>query len=521
MKQQCSLNASKYRDRIFACFLGKNIGGTLGAPFEGTTEMLNLDYYPTSPAGSPLPNDDLDLQLVWLKAVEDHGLYHINEQLLGEYWLSHIIGPWNEYGIGKFNMCNGLPPPLSGVCNNEKWKNSNGAWIRSEIWACLMPGAPAEAVRFAWYDSCVDHADEGIYAEQFIVALEAAAFVENNIQTLIEIALSYIPPECRVAQSVKLVEKRYKENVPWRQVREEIVKFNADMGFFQAPGNVAFVVIGLLYGNGDFSSSVCIAVNCGDDTDCTGATCGSIMGILLGTAGIPEKWSSPIGEKIVTISLNTYLLDVPATLTDLTDRVYIAKLRAELDNPDLPHLAEDENIPVAMDLKASDKEMPPDQYQGRMCKPLEIHQSCSWGTLHVEYNSLPVLSPGESIRLSLGFTCNQLFFDNIITLQWLLPETWSIAPSPIQNIRSCGRWMFRIETEITAGEFADGPVCHIPIKIRISGRNYDTFVTIPFQQKNTVSTEEVIPVQKSIEHDCRQNAIRKYWESKNPTGKNK
>ena len=166
------INREEYRDKVLGCWTGKNIGGTLGAPMEGKREIFDVTFYTQDLKGNPAPNDDLDLQLIWLKAIEEHGIYNISERLLGEYWMAHITGPWNEYGVAKFNLANGLFPPLSGSCNNDVWKNSNGAWIRSEIWACLFPGEPDEAAPFAWCDSCVDHADDGIYAEIFTAVLE-------------------------------------------------------------------------------------------------------------------------------------------------------------------------------------------------------------------------------------------------------------------------------------------------------------------------------------------------------------
>ena len=79
--------------------------------------------------------------------MEEQGIFHLNERLLAEYWMCYITGPWNEYGVAKSNIANGLLPPLSGAFNNEAWKNSNGAWIRSEIWAALFPGDPDEALK--------------------------------------------------------------------------------------------------------------------------------------------------------------------------------------------------------------------------------------------------------------------------------------------------------------------------------------------------------------------------------------
>ena len=59
------LNNDSYRDKVYACWVGKNIGGTMGAPYEGKREILDVQGFITE-ANVVLPNDDLDLQLVWL-----------------------------------------------------------------------------------------------------------------------------------------------------------------------------------------------------------------------------------------------------------------------------------------------------------------------------------------------------------------------------------------------------------------------------------------------------------------------
>ena len=296
-------NRDQIRDKIYACWLGKNIGGTMGTPYEGKREMNDIQGF-ASPPGTPLPNDDLDLQLVWLKALDELGADGIDAKALGEYWISFIGPCWNEYGVGKGNLRNGLVPPMSGAFQNEQWKHSNGAWIRTEIWACVAPGQPEKATRLAFEDACVDHGlAEGTYAAIFVAAMESAAFVINDLRALLRIGLSHIPVDCRVARSVNLVIDAYDRGVDWKEVRAMAVEDSRDLGWFQAPANIAFTVIGLLYGEGDFKRSMILAINCGDDTDCTAATLGSLLGIMHGTAVIPEDWSRYIGDDIVTISL--------------------------------------------------------------------------------------------------------------------------------------------------------------------------------------------------------------------------
>ena len=318
------LNLQTYKDKVHACYIGKNIGGTMGAPYEWTREFLDIKGFSTK-KDVVLPNDDLDLQLVWLRAMEVCGAKGLTQQALGEFWMSFITPHWNEYGTAKNNMSNGLYPPLSGDAFNV-WKHSNGAWIRTEIWACLTPGCPDLACKYAYDDGCVDHGaqGEGTIAAVFVAALESAAFVVSDIRQLLQIGLSRIPEDSRTAKSVRFVIDCYDKGMEYKAARDAVLAENADIGdgWFQAPTNVAFVVIGLLWGQGDFKKSMICAINCGDDTDCTGATLGSILGIIGGTACIPKDWKEHIGDDIVTISIATGVLQfIPKTCTELMERI--------------------------------------------------------------------------------------------------------------------------------------------------------------------------------------------------------
>ncbi len=317
------LNFKEYKDKVYACWLGKNMGGTMGAPYEGKREILNVKGFATK-KGEALPNDDLDLQLVWLHAVEFEGPRNITSEVLGEYWLSFITGYWNEYGIARRNMEKGVMPPLCGDLQNP-WKHSNGAWIRTEIWATLAPAYPDLAVRFALEDAKVDHGfGEGSYSAAFVAALQSAAFVVSDLRKLIEIGLAKIPSDCRTAKTVKLAIECYDGKKTWLEARNTIQKENADIGdgWFQAPSNIGYVVIGLLYGEGDFKKSMLTALNCGDDTDCTAGTVGAIFGLMYGTSGIPKDWREYIGDDIVTGTINA-CLSFPRvkTCSELTEKV--------------------------------------------------------------------------------------------------------------------------------------------------------------------------------------------------------
>ncbi|MCX6325382.1 MAG: ADP-ribosylglycohydrolase family protein [Bacteroidia bacterium] len=390
--KKSTINEAEFRDRVYACWLGKNIGGTLGMPFEGKTDVNNITFYTEIKEGEPAANDDLDLQILWLKAMEENN-YNVDAYTLGEYWLKYVPVNWNEYGIGKANMRLGIMPPLSGEYNNSKWKTSNGAWIRSEIWACLAPGNPMLAAKFAWEDACVDHGcTEGTYAEIFTATLESAAFVEKDMNKLIQFALSAIPVECKVTTAVNTALEAKKSGKTWEQAREAVITATEDLGWFQAPRNVAFTIIGWLYGEGDFGKSICIAINCGDDTDCTGATLGSIFGIIYGTSIIPEKWKAPIGDGIKTVAVSGF--EVPATLQVLTDNTVSAQKKvAELYQSPLKITSGKTNLSSQSELLALDKNELALIWNR---SPYQVTRNTNELTFICDYKGAPEILIGES-----------------------------------------------------------------------------------------------------------------------------
>ena len=430
-KMKMDLNFESYRDKVYACWIGKNIGGTMGGPFEGKRELLDVKGFTTA-ANVVLPNDDLDLQLVWLLAVEKLGAKAIDAAVLGEFWISYIVPHWNEYGIGKVNMKRGLVPPLSGDYQND-WKHSNGAWIRTEVWACMAPGSPDVAAKYAMEDAKVDHGSgEGTFAAAFVAAMQAAAFVIKDLRTCIEIGLAKIPEECRMADSIRTVLKCYDEGKTAVETRNIILERNSDIGdgWFEAPSNVSYAIIGLLWGEGDFKKSMILAINCGDDTDCTAATVGATMGILGGGAIIPEDWKAHIGDDIVTISINkgNVARKVPATCTELSERVI----------KQAPHLlfANDTGITL---VNGAD-EIPDDIVERMMSnkgykavldtvKPNSMTFNSNFLTAIVTLDGDPEIAPMGEKKVHIKLKNNYFAFDQYLynlELRWWLPEGFTV-----------------------------------------------------------------------------------------------
>ncbi len=311
----------QFFDKVYACWMGKNIGGTLGGPLEGRMELMDIKGYTQSFVES-VENDDLDLQLVNLHCVEQYG-GRADVSLLSREWLEHVHFEYDEYGHALTNMRRGLGAPLSG-CFNNFFTDCMGSPIRSEIWAVICAGMPDLAAYYAYHDASVDHAGgEGVYGEIFFAVLESMAFVETDKFKLIDIALSYLPEDSSVRKAVELLLNCYHKGMGWVDARQAIIDNFAGDNFTYAPVNIAFTLMGWLYEEG-FTKQMLTTINCGYDTDCTVATLGSLLGILYGTKYLDPYWTEPLGEKIITSKPITGF-NAPKTITELTERSIAAR----------------------------------------------------------------------------------------------------------------------------------------------------------------------------------------------------
>ncbi|MEM1569798.1 MAG: ADP-ribosylglycohydrolase family protein [Candidatus Bathyarchaeia archaeon] len=316
------LSRETYYDKVYGCWMGKNAGGTLGGPLErifGQEEMFNVWWYPKLVEGG-IPNDDLEIQLVWLQAIKDRGIY-ITARDLAEYWLDCILYNYDEYGLHKTNLKKGLHPPISGWYNNW-FKDCMGSPIRSEIWACIAPGSPHIAAWYAYQDAICDHAGgESVYGEVFNAVVESSAFLISDRVKLVEIGLSAIPEDSMTAKSIRTALNSYLNGLNWREAREKVKEVAYSPIAQYSPINLGFQTIGLLYGE-DFGDAMCKAVNCGWDTDCTGATVGAIWGIIDGRSRLPEEWVKPLGDQVL-VSRGIVNIHVPKNLQELTEEVCV------------------------------------------------------------------------------------------------------------------------------------------------------------------------------------------------------
>jgi len=271
-------------DKVHGCWYGKCLGGAAGAPKEGIKKLIDIGDF-TEVYDPNLPNDDLDLQLLWLEVLENKG-YKITSCDLADAWIEKCWYPFSEYGYFMKNYMRGIKPPYSGIVNNSFFKEGMGCPIRSEIWGVICAGKPDLAVKYAYLDGCLDHADNSVYAEQFLAAVDSMAFFEDDIEKLIRKGMEYIPTDSKLYKCFEMILNM--QDKPWQYVRQEVLNKFGHPDFTNVVQNLAMVVISLLYGKCDMRETINIALKCGYDTDCTCASVAAIVGIIKGYSNLGE-----------------------------------------------------------------------------------------------------------------------------------------------------------------------------------------------------------------------------------------
>ena len=286
-----------YLDKVWGGWFGKCLGGAAGAPLEGWKRIPDISSF-EEVFDPKIPNDDLDIQLLWLELLETKGLNFSGEDM-ARYWDEKCHYMYSEYGYFMKNYKRGINPPLSGSFNNPFFKEGMGCPIRSEIWGMIFPGDPENAARFAEVDGSLDHAGDSVWAEKFLAAIESMAFFVSDIDRLIDIGLEYVPAGSRFYEMTTMVREMHRSGKSWRETADEVCRRFGHHDFTNSIQNMGFILIALLYGKADMEATVNIALFCGYDTDCTCATAAAVLGIICGYKKIPDKLKEMINDTYV------------------------------------------------------------------------------------------------------------------------------------------------------------------------------------------------------------------------------
>ena len=326
------LDEATLADRLHAAWLGRCAGCLLGKPVEGwrSTTMwpylktLNKyplrDYFrsdeprdvmeqykvPSERAyidrvSHMVEDDDTNYTVTGLAIFDKYGPAFTPENV-ATFWLDNlpILHTFTAERIAYRNLVNLVPPPNSASYRNP-YREWIGAQIRADIWGYVAPGNPELAAEYAFRDAAVSHVKNGIYGELLFAAMIAASFVTDDLEEIIEIGLSEIPARCRLAEAVAKTVSWCRADGDWEKTLDRI---HAEYGHYHGVhtiNNAALVVMGLLYSNLELEPAICLTVMGGWDTDCTGATAGSIGGASRGARSLPAKWVGPFDDRLESI----------------------------------------------------------------------------------------------------------------------------------------------------------------------------------------------------------------------------
>ncbi len=287
----------RYLDQVLGGWIGKSIGGTVGARFEGNKGWIEIGAHEMFPDKIP-PNDDLDLQILWLKVLEEKGAALTSDDL-AQAWLDGCWYPFNEYGIFRRNWRLGIHPPMSGRFTNQFWETGMGCPIRSEIWGYVFPGAPDLAARYAVLDGTLDHTEQSVGGEMMLAAMASMAFFVPDVRRLAAMFIHYLPQGTPIERLTRAAFQAYDEGLSLRDARDRLMALAGIPEACDSQVNVPFTFLGLLYGGNDLQETLLATLRCGYDTDCTLATAGALIGQILGASRIPEALKGPIGDELV------------------------------------------------------------------------------------------------------------------------------------------------------------------------------------------------------------------------------
>lgn len=344
---------AELKEKLLGAWTGRACGCLLGKPVEGArtdelvpflkrtgnypmyryilnadlTDEIVADYkfgfggrcYADTVDGMPV-DDDTNYTVLAQELIERRGR-GFSSQDVAQLWLDSQ--PKSAYftaeRVAYCNFIKGYAPPASAMYKNP-YREWIGAQIRGDYFGYINPGDPAAAAETAFRDACISHRKNGIYGEMFAAAMLACAAVTDGIEDILRGGLAQIPATSRLYEAVNKVVSEHAAGVSAEEcfARIHAAYDEHDLhGWCHTIPNAMIVAASLLYGAGDFGKSVCLAVQTGFDTDCNGATVGSVLGMRGGVKNIGAEWTAPLNGKLHTsiFGLGTVLLEERAEMT--------------------------------------------------------------------------------------------------------------------------------------------------------------------------------------------------------------
>ena len=312
---EVKMTKEQLMDKIKGGWAGQTIGCTYGGPTEFRYSTFINDNIPIEWPDhriqwyydhAPGLYDDVYMDLTFVKVFEEEGLDAPVESFAKAF--STATYPlWHANQAARYNIQQGIMPPASGFWMNNPHSDDIDFQIEADYAGLMAPGMPNAASHFTDDIGHMMNYGDGWYGGVYVAAMYSLAFVSNDIEYITTEALKTIPAESKYYQCMADVirwHNQYPDNweITWALVER---KWGFDIGCpegvygttnIDAIINSAYIIMGLLYGEGDFYKTIDVATRCGKDSDCNPASAGGILGVVMGYSNIPEYWKKNLYE---------------------------------------------------------------------------------------------------------------------------------------------------------------------------------------------------------------------------------
>lgn len=317
-------------DKIRGAWAGQTIGCTYGGPteFRYSGTMINDNIPIEWPDGyikwyfdnAPGLYDDIYMDLTFVQVFEDEGL-DAPLSSFEQAFSSAGYQLWHANQQARYNIRQGIRGPASGYWENNPHADDIDFQIEADYAGIMSPGMVNAATGYCDGIGHMMNYGDGWYGGVYVAAMYSLAFVSDDIEWVVREALKCIPEQSKYYKCMSDVirwHSMYPDNweITWALCQKNhSFDIGCPSGVWQhfnidATINSDYILIGLLYGGGDFSRTLEIATRCGYDSDCNPASAGGILGAMLGYSNIPEKYMANLREvedrdfAYTTISLN-------------------------------------------------------------------------------------------------------------------------------------------------------------------------------------------------------------------------
>ncbi len=306
------ISIADYRDKMAGGWIGQMAGVGWGGPteFRWKGEIIPEDKIPTWKPEmiNQFHQDDIYVEMTFLRTLEIHG-WDVSIRQAGIDFANSGYPLWHANRAGRDNLRNGIAPPDSGHPKFNKHADDIDYQIEADYAGLIAPGMPNVAIELGETFGRLMNYGDGLYGGVFVGGMYAEAFFEDDPMKLVEAGLACIPEKSVFAECIRdtikwykqhpddwqkawaLIEAKYQDNPAYRKFccTGPEADFNID-----AKINAAYIVMGMLYGEGDMDKTIVISTRCGQDSDCNPANSGGVIGTVIGRKNLPKKFTSAI-----------------------------------------------------------------------------------------------------------------------------------------------------------------------------------------------------------------------------------